>query len=128
MCIPFSAELYTSQDNKMTTPEARFLNLATAPAGVLTSGSQGIYMCIYSGCNRLIVHVSFSLQNLQANTTAKQLQKEHPLLPQQLVYLLQKALPPVQRDTLAVPAPLQVRGHRNHHLGVGVASAHSSAS
>ena len=127
MCIPFTAEV-SSQDNKMATPEATFRNLGTAPAGVLTSGSKGICMCIYSGCNRLIVHVCFSLQNLQANATVKQLQKEHSLLPQQLVYLLQTAIAPVQRDTVAVPALLQVRGHRNHHLGVGVASAHSSAS
>ena len=74
------------------------------------------------------MHVSFSLQNFQANTTAKQLQKEHALLPQQLVYLLQTAIPPAQRDTVAVPATLQVRAHRNRHLGVGVESAHSSVS
>ena len=47
MCIPSTAEV-SSQDSKMATPEAAFLNLVTAPAGVLTSGSQGTYMCVYT--------------------------------------------------------------------------------
>ena len=73
MCIPFTVE-GSSQDNKITTPEATFWNLATAPASVLTSGSQGIHMCIYMHmCNRLINCVSFFLRNLQSNTTARQL-------------------------------------------------------
>ena len=41
---------------------------------------------------------------------------------------VQKALLLVQQDTTAVTAPLQVKDLRSHHLGVGVASAHSSAS
>ena len=40
----------------------------------------------------------------------------------------QEALLFVQQDTVAVAVPLQVRGLRRHHLGVGVASAHFSAS
>ena len=40
----------------------------------------------------------------------------------------QKALPPVDQYTVAVPASLQVRNLRSHHLGVGVASAHCPAS
>ena len=126
MCIPFTADV-SSQDNNIT-PQPTFRNLSTAPAGVLTSGSQGIYMCIYMQCVQQINCVSFFLQNLQSNTTARQLQKEHLQLPQKLMSFLRKAIPPVQPDTVAVPAPLQVRGHRNHHLGVGVASVHSSAS
>ena len=69
MCIPFTAEV-SSQNNQITTPEATFRNHATAPASVLTSGSQGIYMCIYMQCVQLINCVSFFLQNLQSNTTA----------------------------------------------------------
>ena len=47
MRIPSTAEV-SSQDSKMVTPEETFLNLVTAPAGVLTSGSEGTYMCVYT--------------------------------------------------------------------------------
>ena len=43
-----------------------------------------------------------------------------------VLHQLQKALPPVLQEVV-VPVPLQVRGLRSHHLGVAVASAHSSA-
>ena len=45
-----------------------------------------------------------------------------------VLHLPWKALPTVQQDTVVVLAPLQLRGLRSYHLGVGVASAHSSAS
>ena len=42
--------------------------------------------------------------------------------------MLQKTKLPlqVQYNTVTMPATLQVRGLRSHHLGVDVASAHSS--
>ena len=52
---------------------------------------------------------------------------EHLLLLQQLG-LLQNTLSLVQQDTAVVLVSLQVMVLRSHHLGVGVASAHSSAS
>ena len=77
--------------------------------------------------------VSFSLQQksmmrllpvlLKPNCNSKV--KVHNLL--LVLYQVQKALPPLQQDTAAIPIP-QVRDLRRYHLGVGVASAHSSAS
>ena len=56
-----------------------------------------------------------------------QLQEHLLLLHQQSP---QKSLPLAQEDAvqMTVPAPLQVRKLKSHRLGVGVASAHSSAS
>ena len=41
---------------------------------------------------------------------------------------METTLPPVQTDTAAVVLLLQVKNLRSFHLGVGVASAHSSVS
>ena len=72
-------------------------------------------------------HVLFSMQMFWPMTTW-QLQKESHLLVCQLMQSFQRSLPILQQDTVALLALLQVKSLTSHHLGVGAANAHSSAS
>ena len=84
---------------------------------------------MYAFINDVTVHVYSSLCMYKFQTkTRRQLQKEDLKLLHKMMYSPQKALVPMQQYALLIPPPLQVRELKSHLLGVGVASAHSSAS